>query len=396
MNLIGVDPPIGGIMPNTKIYQLVDAHEKLRSEGLNLIASENFLSEKVRQALASDLGGRYHSDWYGGSKYACEIIQTTEELAKKLFKTKHAIVSSLSGNTCDLAALFTFTQPGDKIAIMPMSAGGYPLGAAKFDRKAVYLPARERSFELEVEPAKEMIQNEQPRLVILGASYIPFPHPVQEISEFLQDVDFTTTCVFDGAHVLGLIACGAFQDPLNEGAEVMFGSTHKSLYGPQGGVMVTNSTEHYEALLKYFEVDIETGIGLVDNPHVNRIAALGVAFEELLEDQDYGTRVIENAQHLAKALDDLGVPIKFKDQGYTRSHQVFIDIDPDRARNLCHQLETAGIFIDLEARLGTAEVTHRGMGTADMEIIAQLLSEAYSNGISDDIKDRVLALARDY
>jgi glycine hydroxymethyltransferase len=356
---------------------------------LNLIASENYLSEKVRAALASDLGGRYHSDWYGGSKVAQEIIRTTEELAKKLFNAKYAIVTSLSGNTCDLAALFTFTKPGEKLAIMPISAGGYPLGAAKFDREPVYLPARKHSFELDIEAAKKVLADEQPQLVILGASYIPFPHPVQEISDFLSEQDFSTTCVFDGSHVLGLIACGTFQDPLNEGAELLFGSTHKSLYGPQGGVMVTNSAEHYEALLKYFEVDIETGIGLVDNPHVNRIAALGVAFEELLEDQEYGKRVIENSQSLAKALDDLGVPMKFKDQGYTRSHQVFIDIDPDRAREFCHELETVGIFIDEEARLGTAEVTHRGMGTAEMETIARLLAEAYLNGTTDELKQRV-------
>lgn len=342
--------------------------------------------------MASDLGGRYHSDWYGGSKVAQEIIQTTEELAKELFKTKYAIVSSLSGNTCDLAALFTFTKPDEKIAIMPLSAGGYPLGAAKFDRQAVFLPAKKHSYELDVEAAKKVLVDEQPRLVILGASYIPFPHPVKEISDFLKEADFTTTCVYDGAHVLGLIACGTFQDPLNEGAEVLFGSTHKSLYGPQGGVMMTNSAEHHEALLKYFEVDIETGIGLVDNPHVNRIAALGVAFEELLEDQGYGKRVIENAQALAKALDDLGVPVKFKDKGYTRSHQVFIDIDPDRAREFCHELETVGIFIDEEARLGTAEVTHRGMGTAEMGTIAQLLAEAYSNGISDELGQSVKRL----
>jgi glycine hydroxymethyltransferase len=99
--------------------------------------------------------------------------------------------------------------------------------------------------------------------------------------------------------------------------------------------------------------------------------------------------VIENSQSLAKALDDLGVPMKFKDQGYTRSHQVFIDIDPDRAREFCHELETVGIFIDEEARLGTAEVTHRGMGTAEMETIARLLAEAYLNGTTDELKQRV-------
>lgn len=371
-------------------------HEQHRSGGLNLIASENYLSEKVREALASDLGGRYHTSWYGGSGHAQEIIAATEELAKEVFNAKYAFVNPLSGNLCDLAVLFAFTDPNDKIAILPITAGGYPLGVTKFERKFVPFPSKQNSFEIDVEAAKKMLEDEQPKLTILGASYIPFPHPVREISEFIRESGIPSICVYDGAHVLGLVACGQFQDPLNEGAEVLFGSTHKSLYGPQGGLILTNSSEHYEALLKYLEIDLETGIGLVDNPHVNRIAALGVALEEILDGRDYGKRVIENAQTLAKALDELGVPVRFQEQGYTSSHQVFIAIEPERAQRFCHELEQVGIFIDEEARLGTAEVTHRGMGVEDMQAIAELLAEAYLEGVNDNLKPRVKKLVKSF
>ncbi len=387
----------GGItIQDSKIMEKLTKHEQLRAEGLNLIASENYLSERVRAALASDLGGRYHTSWYGGAMVAQDIIEATEELAKKVFNVKYAIVNPLSGNICDLAVLFTFTELGDKVAILPITAGGYPLGVAKFDRKYVPIPSIKGSYDIDIEAVKKMLVDEQPKLTILGASYIPFPHPVREINDHIQESGIPSICMFDGAHVLGLIGCGEFQDPLGEGAEVLFGSTHKSLYGPQGGIILTNSSEHHDALSKYFEIDLEMGIGLVDNPHVNRIAALGVALEELLEDRDYGRRVIENAQTLAKALDELGVPMKFHERGYTGSHQVFIDIGPARAQTFCHELEQVGIFIDEEARLGTAEVTHRGMGASEMQAIAELIAEAYLKGISDDFKLRVKNISINY
>jgi glycine hydroxymethyltransferase len=378
----------------SKILELVEKHEKMRSEGLNLIASENILSANVKKALTSDLAGRYHTDWYGGSKIAQDIIQKTEELACKLFKVKHAIVNPLSGNVCDLTALFTFTSPGDKVAIVPFTSGGYPFGIGKFHRERIYLPTNKQSYQIELEETKKFIEEKKPKLTILGASFLLFPQPVKEISGYVQELGDSYRCVYDGAHILGLLACGQFQDPIREGAEVLFGSTHKSLYGPQGGILLTNSNEHAEALRNLMEIDLDLGIGLVDNPHMNRVAALGVALEELLEDQDYGKRVIENSKALAKALDDLGVPVKFKDRGYTESHQILLDLDEERAHKLCDELEKVGIFIDIAGRIGTSESTHRGMGKADMGGIAHLISEVYKNGATKEIKEQVKGFVR--
>ena len=208
------------------IQRLIEEHERLRSKGINLIASENYLSPGVRKALASDLGGRYHTDWYGGSGIARDIIEKTEELARKLFRAKHAFVFPLSGNTCDLAVLFSLTDPGDKVAMVSPDMGGYPLGVKKFHRERVALPVDPKSFEFDINSAKKVIENI--RLTILGSSFIPFPHPVRELSDIIKDAEQRGHLVFDGAHVLGLIACGQFQDPLREGAEILFGSTHKT------------------------------------------------------------------------------------------------------------------------------------------------------------------------
>ena len=141
----------------SKIASLLEKHTELRTSGINLIASENFLSSEVRKALASDLAGRYHSEWYGGSKYAVEIIEETENLAKKVFKVKHAIATSLSGNMCDLAVMFAFTKPGDTVAMVSFDAGGYPLGLSKFHRQHLPLPADPNTCEVDADGAIKVI-----------------------------------------------------------------------------------------------------------------------------------------------------------------------------------------------------------------------------------------------
>lgn len=370
----------------TRIMQLVKEHEKIRESGINLVASENFLGPKVREALASDLSGRYHSYWYGGTKFAAQIIKETEELAKGAFKSKYAIVTSLSGNMCDLAVLFAFTDPGDYIAMMTLDAGGYPLGVAKFQRKLVQLPADSYSYQLDLEEAKRLILENDVKLTILAPSFMAFPHPISELS---QAIGGKSTFVFDGSHVLGFLACGRLQNPLKEGAEVLIGSTHKSLFGPQGGLVLTDSEEHYKRLDEMLGFDVDVGIGLVDNPHMNRIAALGVALEEIMDDPDYADRIVANAKALASSLDDLGVTVKFKEKGYTQSHQIFLDMEFEDATILCHRLESYGIFIDIAGRIGVAEITHRGYDVSDMDFIAHAISEIYSQRAPDSLKSEI-------
>ncbi len=359
-----------------RIRSLVKKHESYREDGINLMASENYLSPQVREALSSDLAGRYLSDYYGGSSYAREIVDRTEELFRELFDVKHAIVEPLSGNICDLAVLFAFSEHNDKVAMLPYTAGGYPLGLEKFGRQRISLPNIKNTFEIDLSGSEKLYAEHEISLTILGASYIPFPHPVEEFRTMVDENSPYGIMVYDGSHVLGLLACGEFQSPLDEGAEVIIGSTHKSFYGPQGGVILTNSDEHHDRLREFMDVDTDTGIGLVDNPHVNRIAALGIAAEEMLEDQGYGKRVITNARDLATALQELGVPVKFAERGFTGSHQVFLDVTPEDALRLCHLLEKEGIFIDTTGRMGTAEVTHRGI--TDMDDIANRIAEHYT------------------
>jgi len=381
---------------SSRISHLIREHAKYRSKGINLIASENYLSPGVRKALASDLAGRYHSEWYGGTCFSREIISMTEELAKELFRVNHAIVTPLSGNICDLTALFSYTSPGDPVAMLPFTAGGYPFGLERFHRKRAVIPADPASFEIDVDGTLDLIAREEVKLVILGSSFILFPQPVREICQRTSELDLSVHCVYDGSHVLGLMACGEFQDPIREGAEVLFGSTHKTFYGPQGGIMLTDSHELSNRLRCLHDIDIDEGIGLVDNVHMNRVAALGMAMEEMISDKSYGRRVIRNAKSLAAVLDEFSLPVRFKEKGFTESHQILLDLTEKTAEEFCHNLERSGIFIDIGGRIGVAEATHRGMGRSEMDEIGELIAEIFCNGPSQKTKKRACKLAEPY
>jgi glycine hydroxymethyltransferase len=350
------------------VLDLVRRHESLRSGGINLIASENALPEEAREVLASDLQGRYHSAWYGGTRFVREILDRVEALARELFRAKHAVVSALSGNLCNLATVLAFTNPGDAVGMLPFSAGGYPLDLGFLGRRRVDLPPRPGTFEPDPDAP---LSCRDLRLLVAGASYIPFPHPLPRLMGLCRPL------VYDGSHVLGLVACGVFQDPLREGADALIGSTHKSFPGPQGGIVLTDSDEiasRYRALLDF---DVKAGIGLVDNPHPARIAALGVALEHLLADRGYGRRVVENARALAAGLREEGVPVRFADRGFTESHQVFLDLPEREAEAYCRALEEKGIFIDVAGRMGTAEITSRGLDPDDVRALAFTLGAVY-------------------
>ncbi|MCU0723739.1 MAG: hypothetical protein MUC63_09025 [Planctomycetes bacterium] len=343
------------------VLDLVRRHEALRAGGVNLIASENVLAPDAREALASDLQGRYHSAWYGGTKIVCEIVERVEALAREVFRARHAVVSAQSGNLCVLATVLAFTKPGDAVGLLPFSAGGYPLDLGFLGRRRVDVPPRPGAFEPDPEAAAGC---RDLRLLFAGASFIPFPHDLPRLQGLCRPL------VYDGSHVLGLLACGEFQDPLREGADALIGSTHKSLPGPQGGLVLTNSDEIAAAYRSMLDFDLAAGIRLVDNPHPGRIAALGVALERLLSDRGYGRRVIDNARALAAGLQEEGVPVRFRDRGFTASHQVFLDLPEREAEAFCRALEEKGIFVDVAGRMGTAEATSRGMDPDDMRALA--------------------------
>jgi glycine hydroxymethyltransferase len=263
--------------------------------------------------------------------------------------------------------------------------GGY---ARILGLKNFHFPFDRQRWNIDAEKAAELIARERPRLVILGASFIPFPHPTEQISKVCLETG--SMLAYDGSHVLGLIAGGAFQQPLKEGARVLVGSTHKSLFGPQGGIITSFGPEGERIKQTIFPA-------IVDNAHWNRIAALAQA---LLEVRRFGSRyarqVIRNSRALAEALDDAGVPVRCREYGYTASHQVLLDMDRLKdANEIPRRLQEANIIVDIGIRLGTSEVTRRGMREKEMNAIADMIGGVISGRENPKkAKKRAITLAR--
>lgn len=357
-----------------KILGLVRKHEQWRGkECLNLIPSENVMSPAVRGLLSSELGHRYtaRDRFYMGTRFLDEIEQYGEEIAKEVFGSETADLRPLSGHIADLIFLASFAKPNDVFMCVSPEDGGYPGMwkdglAGLFSLKAVAFPFSKHDMNIKAEEAKETVRRIKPKLVIFGASLITFPHPVKELAEVAREHG---ACVgFDGSHVMGLIAGGQFQDPLREGAYALFGSTHKTFFGPQGGITLADK-EHGEIMkAKIYPA-------FVDNAHWNRIAALTLALAEMKKfGKAYAEQVIRNSKTLAKALHDYGFPVVCQHLGFTQSHQVLLDYGGYKhGRVIAEKLQCANIIVDCGVRIGTCEVTRRGMKEEEMLKIAELI-----------------------
>lgn len=372
-------------------------HERWRLEKcINLLPSENYSSLAVRQMLSRDLANRYTSpdQFYMGTRYIDEIQHETEELAKQVFGAKYADVRPISGHSADMIVLTALASRGDKIMVVPRDHGGYP-GISQdgypkiYGLQVVEFPFNRNVFNIDVERASQAIEQEHPRVVVFGASLILFPHPVQALREVCRRVG--AKVVFDGSHVLGLIAGGQFQDPLREGAEVLIGSTHKSFFGPQGGIILADRYEE--------ELRSEVHPAIVDNAHWNRIAALYVALSEMKRfGKRYAQQVVRNSKTLAKALDENGVRLLGEEKGFTQSHQVIADVPSlEEGRRLARQLEQANMIVDVGVRIGTSEETRRGMREAQMNQIAELIARVWiRNEDPRKIRKEVLRIRREF
>ncbi len=355
-----------------RLDRTVRQHQEWRTkECLNLIPSENRGSERMRGMFLADLGNRYNAPdhFYRGTKFADELQSLAEDLARKVFGARYADVRPLSGHTADMAVLLSLAKQGDRILSVDPQNGGYPgithLGFGSiFGLENMYFPYDDAAVNIEAKEAASVIREKKPRLVFFGSSFIPFPHPAEQLSSAADGV-----CVYDASHVLGLIAGKEFQDPLREGCSLMIGSTHKSLPGPQGGVILSNDEEVFS------KVAGKIHPGIVDNIHLDRVAALAVALIEMLQfGKPYAQAVVKNSQALAKALAAEGVKVRGAAHGYTKSHQVLLDYEPAKTKFLAARLEQANIISDDGGRLGTSELTRMGYGPGEMETVAELVA----------------------
>ena len=381
-----------------KILGLVEKHSEWREKQcLNLIPSENVMSPTARNLLSSDLAHRYtaRDKFYMGTKFTDEIEQYGEEIAKELFKAEVADLHPLSGHIADLIFFANFTKPHDLIMCVSPQDGGYPgmwneglAGLLKLE--TLSFPFSKEEWNIKAEEAEKIISKKKPKVVVFGGSLIIFPHPVKRLAKVARENGAVVG--FDGSHVLGLIAGSKFQDSLREGAHALFGSTHKSFFGPQGGIILGDK-EHGEFLKERIYP------AFVDNAHWNRIAALTLALAEMKEfGKAYAEQVVRNAQALAKALYDYNFPVACPQLGFTSSHQILLNFgDYDKGRSVAKKLQQANIIADCVVRIGTCEVTRRGMKEPEMLKIAELIKRtSVDNEDSKRISKEVAKLCSEY
>jgi len=395
-----------------QVFRELQQHHEWFNSSIPLIASENVPSLAVREAILSDFGNRYAEGWPGERVYAgCTYIDKVEilctELARRLFKAEFADVRPISGVCANLSVYTAFTSPGDRILSLSIPSGGHiSTGKAEFGGTAgsvrglnvEYFPFDIDNMNIDVDKTKQKVadltQGTAPKLslAMFGGSVLLFPQPLKELTEFFHDHQITVC--FDAAHVLGLIAGGQFQDPLREGADIMTASTHKTLPGPQGGVIL--SWEKFAERIKksVFPANLS-------NHHLHHVAGKAIAFTEMMAfGKEYAEQVVMNARALATSLSTRGFKVLGESQGFTRSHIVIADISQyGNGKEIEKRLEGANIILNRNLlpydikmgrhfetpggiRCGTSECTRLGMRESEMDEIADLISQVVVKDVS--------------
>ena len=400
--------------PNQKIQKLnslLTKHHAYRNNCLNLIASENTPSPLIEELFDERLSQRYGSykgidlnqRTYKGNRYIAEIETYTHELAKELFDVGYVDFRPLSGNIAGIAATFALGEPG--VTVLEVDNGhGYAQKLAEsplnVDIKSVPIPWDDDISNIDLPATEELIEKHKPKIVNIGSGVFLFPQPVPELKSAMRRANPESYLIYDAAHVIGLIAGGRFQFPLAEGADVVISSTHKTLAGPQGGMILTN------------DKSIAERIGdslyplLMSNHHLSRLPALAGTFVEWMASGTlHADAIVANAKALGGALAERDVPILGAELGYTESHTLIPIVDTygeggEMANRLeaCHII-AGGMNVSAKVgtnalRLGVQEVTRKGMTPEDAPAIADCIVEALSGKPPEKVKNKVKEIVR--
>ena len=395
------------------VMQAVSLSGKLYREGLGMIASENIVSPMVQKIVSSDLHGRYaeglpYKRYYQGCGGFDTIEELGLELAKEVFSAPFANIQSTSGTVSNIAALKALAKPGDQITAVSTADGGHishaRMGAVGLrDLNLSTYPWDEERMEPDIDASADLIRELKPKIALFGQSVFLFPTPLRELADAAHEVG--STVMYDGAHVLGLIAGGCFQDPLREGADVMTGSSHKTFPGPQGGFILSSSED------EKFQRRLNNAVfpGTCSSYHLHHVAGKVVALAEFKEyGQKLSENTVANAKAFASALAAEGFDVLAESRGYTASHQVLTrhgELDSGAGAKAAQQLEDAGIITNMNMlpgdtkamtpsglRLGVQELTRVGMGTSEMEEVANFYARVLIKSedpamVKQDVRD---------
>ena len=403
-------------MKDKQIEELIKAEKKRQTDGLELIPSENYVSSDVLQALGSVFTNKYSEGYpgrryYGGQENTDQVEQLAIDRAKKLFKADHANVQPHSGAQANEAVYYAWCEPGDTILAMDLAHGGHLTHGAPVTRSA-----REYNFirygiknidtgEIDYEEIRQLALKHKPKIILAGFSAYPRELDYEKFAEIGNEVG--AMLMADMSHIAGLIVSGVAKNPFDYGFHVITTTTHKTLRGPRGGLILSrgivgNPLKKPEKTLENLPTLIDRAVfpGTQGGPHMHTIAAKAVAFGEALQPEfkDYAEQIVKNAKRLAEELQKRGFKLV---TGGTSNHLILADIhssfDID-GKEAEIAMDKIGLTLNANAipddplprfrpsgiRLGTPAVTTRGAKEDDMEKIAEWMRQSIDNRDNDD------------
>ena len=395
-----------------EIFKLIGREEKRQRDNINLIPSENYTSKSVREALGSVLTNKYsegypHKRYYAGNQFIDEIEELAIERAKKLFGVAFANVQGYSGSPANQAVYLALANPGDTIMGLALPHGGHLTHGWSVNFSAKYYKSVQYTVDYETEridfeSLRSMAKKHKPKLIWVGATAYPRVFEWDKFKSIANEVH--AYLIADIAHIAGLIIAGAHTSPVRF-ADVIVTTTHKTLRGPRGAIIMTNDAEIAEKINK------AVFPGLQGGPHDNTTAAIAVALKEAStkEFKQYGQQVVKNSKALARHLLKEGFRLV---SGGTDNHMMLIDFGEKgpTGKEVQDSLNNSGIivnrntvpretrkpFVTSGIRLGTPAVTTRGMKEKEMKSIGEMLGRVIKNlgnhKIETEIETRVLDL----
>jgi len=403
-------------MKDKKIEELIKAEKKRQTDGLELIPSENYVSSDVLQALGSVFTNKYSEGYpgrryYGGQENTDQVEQLAIDRAKKLFKADHANVQPHSGAQANEAVYYAWCEPGDTILAMDLAHGGHLTHGAPVTRSA-----REYNFirygiknidtgEIDYEEIRQLALKHKPKIILAGFSAYPRELDYGKFAEIGNEVG--AMLMADMSHIAGLIVSGVAKNPFDYGFHVITTTTHKTLRGPRGGLILSrgivgNPLKKPEKTLENLPTLIDRAVfpGTQGGPHMHTIAAKAVAFGEALQPEfkDYAEQIVKNAKRLAEELQKRGFKLV---TGGTSNHLILADIHSSfgiDGKEAEIAMDKIGLTLNANAipddplprfrpsgiRLGTPAVTTRGAKEDDMEKIAEWMKRSIDNRDNDD------------
>ena len=407
----------GLVMKDKQIEELIKAEKKRQTDGLELIPSENYVSSDVLQALGSVFTNKYSEGYpgrryYGGQENTDQVEQLAINRAKKLFKADHANVQPHSGAQANEAVYYAWCEPGDTILAMDLAHGGHLTHGAPVTRSA-----REYNFirygiknidtgEIDYEEIRQLALKHKPKIILAGFSAYPRELDYEKFAEIGNEVG--AMLMADMSHIAGLIVSGVAKNPFDYGFHVITTTTHKTLRGPRGGLILSrgivgNPLKKPEKTLENLPTLIDRAVfpGTQGGPHMHTIAAKAVAFGEALQPEfkDYAEQIVKNAKRLAEELQKRGFKLV---TGGTSNHLILADIHSSfgiDGKEAEIAMDKIGLTLNANAipddplprfrpsgiRLGTPAVTTRGAKEDDMKKIAEWMKRSIDNRDNDEM-----------